>query len=305
MQRWISRGLVFRPDSSRWWMRTHACAPVPVHLGQTVYRVYFAGRDDENRSHVGWFDMDLERPDDILAVSQQPVLAPGPLGHFDDHGIYAASAVRDGGSILLYTIGWNPGVPRPLFYASIGRAVSDDNGATFRKIGRAPILQRSEHDPCGVTGPCVLKEGNFWRMWYVSGYRWEAINGTPVSFYNIKYAESHDGALWQRAGVVAIDHATPDERNIARPWIVREGAVYRAWFAYGAGRGYRIGYAESLDGIRFVRRDEEIAFRYSGQGFDDEATAHPAVVCCKGRWYMFYNGNGYGRDGIGLAVAED
>jgi len=31
---------------------------------------------------------------------------------------------------------------------------------------------------------------------------------------------------------------------------------------------------------------------------------HPAVVQHDGRWFMFYNGNRFGKDGVGLAVAD-
>ena len=41
----------------------------------------------------------------------------------------------------------------------------------------------------------------------------------------------------------------------------------------------------------------------SADGWDAKAQAYPAVVKHDGRWFMFYNGNAFGRDGIGLAIA--
>jgi hypothetical protein len=32
---------------------------------------------------------------------------------------------------------------------------------------------------------------------------------------------------------------------------------------------------------------------------------YPAVFDCMGQRYLFYNGNGYGRTGFGLAVLEE
>lgn len=68
---------------------------------------------------------------------------------------------------------------------------------------------------------------------------------------------------------------------------------------------YRIGYAESDDGKRWTRIDEAVGFDVSPEGFDSEMICYPHVVQHENRLYMFYNGNGFGREGIGLAVAED
>ncbi len=165
-------------------------------------------------------------------------------------------------------------------------------------------MARSDHDPCLVTAPMVLLDQNKWRMWYVSGYRWQREKDGLHSCYHVKYAESSDGISWRRDGHVALDHASPAERNIARPCVVRDEGGYRAWYSYNAGSGYRIGYAESSDGLHWVRRDDQAGISLSPSGWDSEAIAYPYVVKCGNRLFMFYNGNGFGRDGIGLAVAD-
>ena len=103
---------------------------------------------------------------------------------------------------------------------------------------------------------------------------------------------------------MAIDHATPDEKNIARPWIMNGGDDYQAWYAFNCGPGYRIGFAVSPDGQNWERQDHRAGIHCSKSGWDSQMIAHPAVVQQDGRWFMFYNGNRYGKDGIGLAVAD-
>jgi hypothetical protein len=267
-------------------------------------RIYFASRDGENRSHVGWFEVMLDEPTRIVAISERPVLKPGPLGYFDDHGVYPSSIVRFNGRLYLYTIGWNPGVPSPLFYSSIGLALSEDGGNTFTKVGSAPILARSDHDPCLVTAPMVLFEAGRWRMWYVSGYRWEETTSGLSSRYHIKYAESTDGLCWHRDGRVCIAESSIGETNISRCCVRKRHDRYCAWYSYARGGPYRIGYAESIDGLSWARKDDQVDFRASGGEWDADAQAYPCVVEHRGQMYMFYNGNGYGREGIGLAIAE-
>jgi hypothetical protein len=299
--KWNKLGLIFSPSGQYPWMRTHAALPVAIRLGGDIYRVYFASRDEQNCSHVGYVEIDIRSPKDILHISRYPILAPGPLGHFDDHGVYAASIVEHEWKLFMYYIGWNPGVRAPLFYSSIGLAVSEDGGKTFNKMSPAPIMGRSEFDPCLVTSPYVLFDKGIWRMWYVSGFKWEEHEGGLHSLYNIKYAESKDGINWDRRGRVSID-LRPGEHNIARPCVVKNNSIHTMWYSYNAGEGYRIGYAESPDGYIWSRIDDAAGIDVSPSGWDSNALAYPWVFDHEGRKYMLYNGNEFGRQGFGLAV---
>src|SRR5688572_6872848 len=122
---WEKRGLLFQPDTTLPWSRSHASVPTPLVTGNAC-RVFFSSRDENNRSHVGFFDLDLDSPDRVLRSSPQPVLAPGPTGAFDSDGIYVESALRDERGVRLYTIGVTIGRTPPLFYAAIGMAASAD-----------------------------------------------------------------------------------------------------------------------------------------------------------------------------------
>lgn len=148
----------------------------------------------------------------------------------------------------------------------------------------------------------MLVDDSTWRMWYVSGVRWEQRTDGPRHYYHVKYAESRDGISWRRTGHVCIDFQ-PGEYAIARPCVLHENGLYRMWFAV-RGPAYRIGYAESRDGLRWERRDAEAGIAPSAAGWDSEMIAYPYVFHQRGSTYMLYNGNDYGRTGIGLAVWE-
>jgi hypothetical protein len=283
-------------------MRSHAAAPMIYPLEGSVVRVYFASRDSENRSHIGWVEMNLSEPSKHLALADLPALAPGPLGCFDDHGVYPGSIVEHEGRLLLYYAGWNPGPRWPLFTASIGLAISDDGGLTFQRWSPAPVLSRGRFDPCLLTSPYVLREGGEWRMWYVGGFRWAEEDGELRSYYDVKYARSDDGITWERDGRVAIPLA-PGERNIGRPCVVALEESYEMWYSTSGSAGYRAGYARSRDGLVWTREDHAAGLEPSGEGWDSGAIAYPWVARLDGRRYAVYNGNDYGREGFGLAVA--
>jgi predicted GH43/DUF377 family glycosyl hydrolase len=296
---WRKRGLLIRPDPRLWWCRTHGMLPTPQPLGGSLFKVFFSGRDDRNRSHIGFAIVDLAEPIRVVDFSSEPVLAPGDLGCFDDNGVTPSSIVTAGGRQYLYYIGWNPGstVRMHLFG---GLALSDDGGRTFERYSRAPIIERSRTDPFLNTAPFVLHEGGAWQMFYVCGVGWRH---KDLPRYHLRRATSADGLTWDRRGEVCVDFASDDENALARPWVVRDGDRYRMWFAH-KGPAYRLGYAESPDGRTWTRDDTRAGLTVSASGWDADMVEYAAVVRIEGRSFMFYNGNGYGLDGIGLASSE-
>ena len=200
--RWKKLGRIFTPPADRDWMVGYAAVPVALRLHGERYRVYFSGRDAENRSQIGYFELELSDPTRTLKVSSRAVLSHGEPGRFDDSGVMASSLVqRSDGSLLLYYIGWNRGQTVP-FYNSIGLAASDDGGESFRRVSVAPVVPRDDFDPCFTAGPNVMVEGALWRLWYLSCVRWERTAAGMKHYYNIRYAESDDGLHWRK-------HRTP------------------------------------------------------------------------------------------------
>ncbi len=305
--RWKKIGFVKVPRTGYDWMHSHCQLPVGMPLSHHKVRVFFASRTAEQRSHIGFVEISLNHSDDTFTVdrvSDNPVLTPGPIGFFDEHGVYPSCIVRHAGQYYLYYIGWNQGVEAPLFYANIGLAVSED-GLKFKRVGKSPILSRGEYDPCLVTSPHVYIEDNAWRMTYVSGFKWERDtgNGKLKSYYDIKCAESDNGFDWHRTGKTAIG-LKRGESNIARSAVEKFGpADYRMWYSYVPLKTgtYRIGYASSQDGFNWVRRDE-----LAGIGLDNvfakEMICYPNIFKLKERLFMLYNGDQFGKFGFGIAV---
>jgi hypothetical protein len=120
----------------------------------------------------------------------------------------------------------------------------------------------------------------------------------------VRTAESADGLKWSAGGRVCID-LEGDEFGIGRPWVVRDPDRYRMWYSIRShSRPYRMGYAESADGLRCERRDHRAGIVASESGWDSEMVCYAAVIDVNGRRLMFYNGNRHGATGFGVAVLE-
>ena len=274
--------------------------PVAEPIDGDRYRVYVSARDAANRAHIGTCVVEVGDPCHVREIAETPCLGPGELGTFDDSGVTGACVVDHAGTKYLYYSGWSLGVTVP-FYLAIGLAVSHDGGRTYERLSRAPLLDRDAVDPYLTASPCVRREGGVWRMWYVTATRWAIENGQPKHYYHIKYAESTDGVHWRRPGLVCIDYASADEHALARPTVTKDGHTYRMWFA-ARGTHYRLAYAESTDGIVWRRDDAAVGLDVSETGWDSEMMTYPFVFEHGRHAYMLYNGNGYGRSGMGYAI---
>jgi predicted GH43/DUF377 family glycosyl hydrolase len=264
-------------------------------------RVYFSSRDSQKRSSIGFVELALGDPGKVLQLSESPVLAPGERGAFDDSGVSLGWIVPDRGALLLYYVGWNLGVTVP-FRNSIGLARSAD-GERFDRVSKAPVLDRSEHDPFSLSYPCVLQDGaDDWKMWYGSNVSWGPGHSDMV--HVIKIARSTDGLHWNPGDGACLEASRPDESAFSRPCVLRDGDLYRMWYSF-RGAVYRIGYAESTDGMHWNRSDDVAGLRPSLSGWDSESVEYPFVFRHGGTLFMVYNGNAYGRDGFGLAVLEE
>jgi hypothetical protein len=281
-------------------MRAYAANPVAEPLGGDVFRVYFSGRNDHNRSSIGYVDLDITEPMTILREAEAPVLGPGATGMFDDCGASIGCIVAVGDQRYLYYMGWHVTDAVP-WQNAIGMAISDGPGRPFRRVSHAPVLDLDATDPYTLSYPWVRYEAGRFRMWYGSNVAW----GRQKSDMRhvIKYAESADGIAWQRDNVVVIDFDGPDEYAICRPCLVKDAGGYRMWFC-ARGTSYRIWEARSDDGIVWERRRDAPAIDVSASGWDSEMTAYPCVFDHHDVRYMFYEGNGFGRTGFGLAVWE-
>jgi hypothetical protein len=299
MAKWRKLGRIFCPDGTRDWMRTHAANPVALPLDDDRVRIFFSARDAHNRASVGWIEVDMRSPLDVTAVSAAPVVSPGPLGAFDDSGVSAGCLVQENGTTWLFYTGWNLGVTVP-WRNSIGLAASTD-GLRFERVSPAPVLDRNRVDPFSISYPFVRHEAGQWRMWYGSNLRW---GGEERDMdHVIKYAVGRGPDDWQPTGGIAIGIENAGEYAFSRPCVIHDRGLYRMWYSY-RGAEYRIGYAESADGIAWTRRDALAGIEPSATGWDSESVEYPCVFDHRGERYLLYNGNRYGLTGVGIAVLE-
>lgn len=299
--RWEKLGLVYAPDGANDWAVSHAYVPTSFLPEENRIRVYAAFLDRDKVGRVGFVDLDARDPSRILEVSDAPVLDVGQPGTFDESGVTPLCLLEFDGKLHLYYIGWQRGLRLP-YCLFVGLAVSADRGQSFTRYWRTPVLDRSDREPFLRSAASVLLEDK-WKMWYIAGDKWVDVKGKQLPTYNVRYLESGDGVNWGGEGKVCLDFANEDEFGFGRPYVIREGDLFKMWYSIRSfSKGYRLGYAESVDGLNWTRKDEEVGIDVSETGWDSEMICCSCIQPTKYGTYMFYNGNNYGETGFGAAV---
>lgn len=303
--KWKKLQHLFVPENNYGWMVTHAANPFAVNIGDGIFRIYFTCRNQQNQSHIGFVEMDFNNNYKVLQVSPEPVLSPGERGLFDDSGVAMGTIVQVNDKQHLYYLGWNLKVTVP-WLNSIGLAVYDPELNKFIKAFKAPVMDRSHEDPFSISYPSILLDNGTYRMWYGSNLSWGKYQNEMQ--HVIKYAESTDGIHWKRLNIIAVNLMHEGEYALSKPLVIKEiNGDYSMWYSYrgnGSIATYRIGYATSNDGLKWIRRDNEVGIEVSEQGWDSEMICYPFIFDYKENRYMIYNGNEYGKTGFGLALLE-
>jgi len=303
--KWEKQGLIVSPEDGLDWRSNHSGMVSALPLSDGKCRMYLTGKNEKEGYRIGWLDLSQDFTV-VYENTENPVLAAGRMGCFDSHGVCMPMVVKLSDKVqYMYYVGWAPALPGTIVNAC-GLAVSSDGGTTWRRWSEAPLLCRDDRDPIGTGTVFVLRETpTFWRMWYTSFRNWDQLDdGRWRHFYHIRYAESDDGTHWRKPeNNVAIDFVDESEYAVARPMVVREPGGYRMWFCTrSVGSTYRIGYAESEDGLTWQRKPA--AIEPSSQGWDSEMIEYAYVLKEEEKYVMFYNGNGYGASGTGVAIGH-
>jgi len=308
---WEKKGFIFKPKGDKSWSRSHAQVPFALPLDDNLTRIFYSTRDSNSCSAVSFIDVVANNPSKIVYEHPEPVLTKGSPGSFDDSGTMPSWFVYKDSQLYLYYTGWNKSEAAS-YRLSIGLAVSDDQGKTFRKMFKGPIMDRGKYDPIWVGQPCVLREGKEWKMWYLSCEKIEMIDDHPEPFYNVKYATSKDGINWDRKNHICIDFKFGKIDAIGRPCVWKHGSKY--WMLHSNRQAveyrdneeasYRIELSESINGKNWKQVEAFKMEKFDNGEWDALMNEYTTIVetTNKGEFYVFYNGNGFGASGFGYFI---
>jgi hypothetical protein len=306
---WKKQGLICNHKTLNLsWYKKNILVPLPYLKEKTRLRIFAGFCDNKNISRIGYIDVDPKNPKRILNYSKKPIVDIGKSGKFDDSGVVPGSIFKWGKKLYLFYSGYQRCTSVPYMIFS-GCAESKDNGDTFKKISfDVPLLDRVSGEVNFRCAPSVFKHKKIFRMLYTAdnSKTWKKFNKKKIPNYSLRIIESRSLTKWpQRKGDVAINHFRKDEHGLARASIWNDKGIYKIIYSIRTfSKKYRLGYAESINGKYFFRKDNKIGISVSKKGWDREMIAFADQIKIKDTTTLFYCGNNYGQGGMGYAVLE-
>jgi|TARA_B110000971_G_C19923110_1_gene460210 hypothetical protein len=296
------------------WMNEFAQAPNTL-IFENFVRVYFSCRPKRDKNgqfttHSTFLDLDKKNLTKIIFISNKPVLKLGEKGCFDEFGTYPFSPIKTNDRFLAFYAGWTRCVSVP-FDIAIGICESKD-AKVYKKLGDGPVLSASLNEPFTISSPKIRKFNDMYYLFYVSGSKWNLIDGRKEMALKIRAAKSVDGFNWIRFDKNIIEDKLGLTESQASPDVIFKNGKYHMFFDYWSSESFRktkyrtLGYAYSKDLINWTRDDSKVGITVSQEKnvFDNEMIAYPHVFEVDKKIYMLYLGNEVGRYGFGLAKLE-
>lgn len=314
---WEKKGRLFDPTATAITTEKLEFAQSPQTLVYDDFvRIYFSTRIKDSKgqylSKIAFIDTDLELQK-TLRISNDEVVSLGDLGTFDEHGIFPINPFKDqDGKIYAFTCGWNRRISVPV-ETGIGLVFSDDQGKTFHRKFKGPVLSSNLTEPVLVGDGFVQKYNGIYYMWYIFGTKWlPATADEPVArIYKIGCATSKDLMQWEKQEKSIIPDVLNENECQALPTVVEHEGLFHMFFCYreatdfrkNPSRGYRLGYAYSKDLVNWTRDDAKggMQLSFDSSEWDGNMMCYPHIFKIKNQVYLLYNGNEFGKFGFGVA----
>ncbi|MCS6961839.1 MAG: hypothetical protein NZT61_04975 [Deltaproteobacteria bacterium] len=303
---WKKLGCVFNVTGSNRLKLSHAQLPVVLPLSDDTIRVYFASRDENNVSRPFFFEATIINDEfKVTYENDEPLLEIGRKGQFDDSGVMFSSWLKDEDKLLMYYIGWTRKVSVP-YQLAIGLAVSEDGGMSWKRYSEGPILNANHVDTFCVSRPVVHQTDQF-VMLYLSSEGWVQKDQEYEISYTVGLTKSDNPFFW--GGEKKRLEFFPDEYACSPSSILPLGDEYyvfisgRKVFAFRdeTDNAYRIYCTKTRDFKTWSQPWVVKGLEPEGSGFDSKMSEYPWCFKLKDNIYCVYNGDGFGKTGIGLA----
>jgi hypothetical protein len=145
------------------------------------------------------------------------------------------------------------------------------------------IGSEGTYDTVRAQGMFVIKEDTTYKMWY-AGY-----DGTN---YRIIYCTSTNGTTWSNHQMVVniSSEGTYDTKHAYGPFVIKDGSIYRMWYAGHNNVNYRTIYCTSSDGVNWS--NYEMFMDIGSEGTYDTSHIRDTYIIKDGLTYkMWYAGS--------------
>jgi hypothetical protein len=277
----------------------YASNPAAMAIRDSQVRIYFNSRDRQNRSNIYSIDLYGEKLEpDYSSISLQH--SHGTKDSYFSHGLSVGQIFSMNNEKSLSVMGWKNYVDKH-WEGRIGYIPFDAQGNLTQLLPK-PWMDLDNQDSISLSYPAIYEDINSTVIWYGSTLTWDAGNGEMLHI--LKEARlSSDGRVIK--GDKKLPYVLGSAQAFSRPAVVQIDKDFLLAYSYrGNTTKYRIGFmllgnfnsASHLGGIS--------AFLTSKNEWESEMVEYPSFFSFQDQLFMLYNGNAFGKTGIGIVRIE-
>jgi hypothetical protein len=218
------------------------------------------------------------------------------IGSFDEHGVSGSYFSLSRHQLTIWNFGWKR-LSGKAWINSIGIA-KVPLGLNQTNVVNNLAFASNSNDTHGLAYPYISIINSKEMFFYASFDQYGIPSENEPYSFTAKSAEIlKDFELSSPTRM--INHMAGMSAQ-SRPCIIQDGNMYRAWVSV-KGTEYEICSMVSADGINWTWDDSGNNLQAKGLGNEKEQVCYSHVVEHGRERFMFYNGDGFGMTGIGIA----
>lgn len=278
---------------------SHLANPTPFYLGGNIVRIFFSSRNLKNKAGITFIDLDIDRFELLNNKLNILFKAEGYTNTYFRDGISLGNIFSHKMRYFLSFMGWDISSKSP-WEGRVGIAEIDPFSPSLLYISDTPIIETFEHVDSSLSYPMVRAINDELHIWYGNTLKKDAGNGDMLHTIHLSILKS-DNSLEHKGQV--IDYEIGKSQAFSRPTILEHnGTLNMLYSVRGISTNYRIKRVVSNDGFTWEKADFQlIGTNHLGE---QEMQCYPYLITIADKVFLFYNGNEYGRSGMGIAILE-
>jgi hypothetical protein len=218
------------------------------------------------------------------------------IGSFDEHGVSGSYYSLSRHQLTIWNFGWKR-LSGKAWINSIGIA-KVPLGLNQTNVVNDLAFASNSNDTHGLAYPYITKINSKEMFFYASFDQYGIPSENEPYSFTAKSAEILKD--FQLSSPTRMINHMAGMSAQSRPCIIQDGNMYRAWVSV-KGTEYEICSMVSTDGINWTWDDSGNNLQAKGLGNEKEQVCYSHVVEHGRERFMFYNGDGFGMTGIGIA----
>ena len=269
--------------------------PVAISLNNSQLRIFFNSRDVENRSSIYSIDFLPEK----LEPNYKSVSLQHPYGtesSYFSHGISVGQLFTLDGERRLSVMGWKNYRDKH-WEGRVGSISIDENG-NLMQLDSEPWMDLDTEDSISLSYPAMYSINGSIKIWYGSTITWDTGNGEMLHILK-EATMSKDGQIIKSKN--KIPYVLGSAQAFSRPTIVAIGKNHLMAYSFrGDGTKYRIGFIVLEDFSSASHLGGIPPLLTSKSEWESDMVEYPSFFFLKNQLFMLYNGNSFGKTGVGI-----